>query len=218
MRCARHPLTCSCRVHAGSALPLCGTLETAQTRAGALGHAAPGAALPEGGGTPRPMPWPRRAALHAAEPDAAGDRAADQHRTQHRPSRPLPRVAEVGADGRLHRARQPHAGGRVQHLRRPWAADIVFNAPGLKRHVRPEPVPAGAAGATSSNRCRPGRGRACGVAQPSGRHQRIRSADGQVPMPLLLRPGGRRLAVAAQALYVPERARRCRSARPLRAA
>lgn len=178
-------------VHAGSALPLCGTLETAQRVLGAEGMRSTGAALPE-------------VAAHADSHDAVAALRAALHAS----TEPATLLA-IGPLTNIARALQaePDLGERIAELvlmggstergnhtpaaefniyADPEAADIVFNAPGLKRRM------------FGLNLCRqvllerrhveqvqawPG-ARAAWLAGHLDAYQRIRSADGQVPMPL----------------------------------
>lgn len=187
----RHHYGLQVPVHAGCALPLAGALETAQRVLGAQGMRSTGAALPE-------------VDAQADSDDAVGALLAALHAS----AEPVTLLA-IGPLTHIARALQAEP-GIVAHIDElvlmggstergnhtpaaefniyadPQAADIVFNAPGLKRRM------------FGLNLCRqvlierqhvaqvqawPG-ARASWLAGHLDAYQRIRSADGSLPMPL----------------------------------
>lgn len=187
----RHHYGLQVPVYAGCALPLAGALETAQRVLGAFGMATTGAALPEvddvadgDDGVAALL-----AALHAsAEPVtllAIGPLTNIARALQAEPDIGA-RVAELVLMGGSTERGNHTPAAEFNVYADPEAADIVFNAPGLKRRM------------FGLNLCRqaqlerrhveqvqawPGQ-RAAWLAGYLDAYQRIRSADGHVPMPL----------------------------------
>lgn len=188
----RHHYGLQVPVHAGCALPLAGALETAQRVLGAQGMLSTGPALPEvdAHADSHDAVSAMRAALHAsAEPVtllAIGPLTNIARALQAEPTLGEHIAELVLMGGSTERGNHTPA-AEFNIYADPEAADVVFNAPGVKRRMfglnlcrqvllerrHVEQVQAWASGASVS-----------WLAGHLDAYQRIRSADGSVPMPL----------------------------------